>query len=401
MKLISIDNVVHNTLLTLVSAITKKYENISEITGENFNVFRILKLSTNEVQTHSAFLCELLNPKGSHGHQNLFLSLFIDLQRFRFGKQSKFIDRFNSFDTLSAKVTTESHIGFINEEKSEGGRIDLLIQDRNCNAIIIENKIHASDKLKQLVRYNNAYKNAPIFYLTLNGSLPSVESKGELKEGDNYVCISYAEDIITWLELCRKEAVIHAILRETITQYIYLLKHLTNQTINERMKKELVDEITESANKIDAAFEIVSSFDEVKLRIVDKYKETLLTSLGKEWDTDTKGKFGKKDSELRLYKDAWSHAIILTFNSDYQNLELGIYRKDDEKCTDSVLQTKVREKLKDLNIGSVLNYPNWVWNCKFQDWGDISWGDKFNGVMTIKTNETIETILRLLVKEEL
>lgn len=35
--------------------------------GDFFNIFSILKMETDEVKTHSAFLAELLNPKGSHG----------------------------------------------------------------------------------------------------------------------------------------------------------------------------------------------------------------------------------------------------------------------------------------------------------------------------------------------
>ena len=50
----------------------------------------------------------------------------------------------------------------------------------------------------------------------------------------------YKNDIIQWLEKCRKEAVTHSILRETITQYINLIKYLTHQTINENMEKEIV-----------------------------------------------------------------------------------------------------------------------------------------------------------------
>ena len=34
--------------------------------GDFFNIFSILKMETDEVKTHSAFLAELLNPKGSH-----------------------------------------------------------------------------------------------------------------------------------------------------------------------------------------------------------------------------------------------------------------------------------------------------------------------------------------------
>src|SRR6266446_1112235 len=50
---------------------------ISALTGEHFNVFRILGLEAAEVRTHSAFLAELLNPKGSPGQGDLFLRLFL------------------------------------------------------------------------------------------------------------------------------------------------------------------------------------------------------------------------------------------------------------------------------------------------------------------------------------
>ena len=63
-------------LLIQVSAISKKYENAAKLTGENFNIFDVLKLSTSEVRTHSAFLAELLNPEGSHGQGDIFLRLF-------------------------------------------------------------------------------------------------------------------------------------------------------------------------------------------------------------------------------------------------------------------------------------------------------------------------------------
>lgn len=69
-------NITH--LLSHISVICRKYEEIAEITGENFNVFKVLGLTTNEVRTHSAFLAELLNPKGSHGCKDVFLKLFVE-----------------------------------------------------------------------------------------------------------------------------------------------------------------------------------------------------------------------------------------------------------------------------------------------------------------------------------
>lgn len=46
--------------------------------GDFFNVFSILGMERKEVETHSAFLAELLNPNGNHGLGNKFLTTFID-----------------------------------------------------------------------------------------------------------------------------------------------------------------------------------------------------------------------------------------------------------------------------------------------------------------------------------
>lgn len=43
--------------------------------GGAFNIFEILGLSLNET-SQSAFIAELLNPKGCHGHGEVFLKLF-------------------------------------------------------------------------------------------------------------------------------------------------------------------------------------------------------------------------------------------------------------------------------------------------------------------------------------
>ena len=40
--------------------------------GENFNIFKVLGLSSSEVRLHSAFLAELLNPNGDHWKESQF-----------------------------------------------------------------------------------------------------------------------------------------------------------------------------------------------------------------------------------------------------------------------------------------------------------------------------------------
>jgi len=132
-------------LLDQVKALNDRYKKINELTGENFNVFRILKLESSEVRMHSAFLAELLNPNGSHGQKDAFLKLFL----------KSFCFKNNPINSESCKVEVEKHTGFINEQGTEGGRIDIVITDTESkHQIIIENKIYAGDQANQLFRYH-------------------------------------------------------------------------------------------------------------------------------------------------------------------------------------------------------------------------------------------------------
>ena len=59
-----------NQLLKQISEIVLKENTQQEEKrrrGENFNVFKVLGLTTSEVRLHSALIAELLNPNGDHG----------------------------------------------------------------------------------------------------------------------------------------------------------------------------------------------------------------------------------------------------------------------------------------------------------------------------------------------
>ena len=65
-------------LLSQVNTINEAYKIVKQNTGEDFNIFGILGMERKEVKTHSKFLAELLNPKGSHLQGDMFLKLFIE-----------------------------------------------------------------------------------------------------------------------------------------------------------------------------------------------------------------------------------------------------------------------------------------------------------------------------------
>jgi len=213
---------------------------------------------------HSAFLAELLNPKGSHDHNDRFLNLFID--------QFQIED----FDCKNAEVHIEKFIGC--KTADSGGRIDIYIKSPNGKRILIENKIYAGDQENQLIRYHNYDLNATIIYLTLDGKQPSEYSLNNRKKSVNknvLKCCSYNRDIVSWLEACRKEVTTHSSLKETITQYISLIKYLTNQSINHKMSTEIKDLLKQSLDNFKSAHEGSILFNELNREILGKTENEL------------------------------------------------------------------------------------------------------------------------------
>lgn len=218
----------YSKLIKDASRILKHQKEISILKGENFNVFSILKMETKENATHSAFLGELLNPEGSHNMGTIFLKLFLET-----------ID-LEHIDLDSAQVKLEHYIGERDDSAKTGGRMDIFIYDKNYKTICIENKIDAPDQDVQIQRYYN-YNTAKnkVYYLTKEGEEPGDSSKGNLNSGEHFHNLSYSVDIIQWLTSCMKEASTYPILRESINQYIILIKKLTNQLTDSKMEKDI------------------------------------------------------------------------------------------------------------------------------------------------------------------
>ena len=275
--------------LELVRQIIDKHEEIALISGENFNVFKVLNLQTSEVRVHSAFLAELLNAKGTHGQGGSYLRHFID----QCGVKD-FFDK--EFDVENSEAFVERYIGSINEEKTQGGRLDILIEDINGNRIIIENKIYASDQENQLLRYyNNFNKNAKLLYLTLAGDKPSAESTGGKLSEEQYDLISYKEEIIQWLIECKQDSVDLPIIRETITQYIHLLKYLTNQAENYKMQEEITRLIIDRPELIDSIDLCAKALQNIFQKVTDKFWKSVNDEL-------------PKDKEVKLEEGVWLKA---------------------------------------------------------------------------------------------
>lgn len=239
------------TVLKDTKRILKHHNELMIAKGEYFNLFSVLDIETKENKTHSAFLAMLLNPRGVHKMGSVFLELLLSVIQ----HNEKFENENNRvFHSDKATVKVEEGIGTIDLKKKKGedpstatgGRIDIYLRDKNFNIISIENKIHAGDQESQIQRYYNheTLKNT-VYYLTLKGEDPNKDSRLELKSGADFYNISYKNEILEWLELCLREVPNFTALRESINQYILLIKKLTH-TLNDKAEKELFDTMVDS-----------------------------------------------------------------------------------------------------------------------------------------------------------
>lgn len=220
--------------------------------GELFNVFNILGLESKEVRLHSALLAELLRPNGMSGVGNAFQKAFLAI----LGLPENYI--------VDGRVSVELSIGTTTD--TEGGRIDIIMEDGN-HAIIIENKIYAQDQPAQLLRYTNfARDNYPhgyrLLYLTLDGK----EACDDSVQRCPYQCISYKNEISKWLAECARISFDRPLVRETIRQYINLIKQLTNQSMGTLEDNKLV-ELVASPEHVDEYLMIINNQTSIENRI--------------------------------------------------------------------------------------------------------------------------------------
>jgi hypothetical protein len=288
-------------LLTSTGRITSHQEEIKRLKGETFNVFSILGMESKENATHSAFLGELLNPKGSHLFGAIFLEEFLSVIKHK-----------AEFDIATASLILEKHVGSRDDELRTGGRIDIYLKDSKGKSISIENKIYAGDQFAQIERYvNHNESNNTVYYLTLNGEEASEGSRGELKDGEDYYCISYESTIVRWLEKCHKEAAEQPILRESIKQYEILIKKLTNQLTDSKMEKEMVDLIRKNYHE---AKVIEGNVWKVEMNatkhFLDEVKTALELELKEGWTIEVSEDLNVSWTGIYIKHSSWKGLIV-------------------------------------------------------------------------------------------
>ncbi|MBE6412871.1 MAG: hypothetical protein E7036_10035 [Opitutales bacterium] len=330
----------------LLKKIEAKNQHKQQI-AEDFNIFEILGVAHLEVSTHSAFIANLLNPKGSHSQGARFLEKFLEL-----------ID-VKVFNLSSAQVEVEKHIGDL-------GRIDIFITDNTNWAIAIENKIYAGLGEKQLGRYMEFLKgskmpNKKLVYLTLQKSNKKDEDNNlyriqGVKEEDFGKCkhISYNEKIVNWLK--QFDSSNPQKISTTILQYIQTIERLTNMS-NDKEFYEIIN-----SKEAYEAYKKIISLDYRKYKI-----ETLLTEIankiGLDWKFTKNFYNGGRESgievDLSKNENPIAKLCLIFEETNYKKLYIGIYS---EKL-DENLKEKLKKSLNNAEWKSVNSWVAWkYWN---------------------------------------
>lgn len=327
--------------------------------GENYNLFRILSIERYELK-HSALIANLLDPKGSHGCGDAFLRAFFEIA---------LKERAYPFEDCTLPHSyTEYYTGPIVGDT--GGRIDILVKSSRYG-LIIENKIYAGDQDKQLTRYDNYGKETfgaggyLLVYLTLYGYDASKESTAtKSAEEVGYLRLSYAEDILRWLEQCVRLADNKPLVRESLNQYIRTIKQLTYQDMNQENIEKIIDLAVDHP-------EVVATLSSKRDAIAEGIREKYIFDKLKEYADqkgwlydDSESSYNEEEPKIRFRKEGWDGSIIISADSEdkksnygwWMNLWIGI----DSKVTGAKKLTCLEKQSPEYPMGwEYLTTPNW------------------------------------------
>ena len=253
-------------LLQQVANILDMRNKVSKVSGDDFNIFSVLDMETNEVNTHCKLIYELLRPDGQHGIGKAFLEEFFEMVLHK---------PFPEFVSVKREYT----INALEDDKY--GRIDLLLEGKDF-CYPIELKIYAGDQSRQIERYT-AYakkaKNNQVYYLTLDGHEPSKESLGNLKTSA-VECLSFASDIRDWLVRCGEIAWQTPAVVEIIRQYICLIDKLTGNVEEDEYMKMIKNIIGSSKENFQSAVAVSQSLKSLRIETMQRVFSEIESHIG-------------------------------------------------------------------------------------------------------------------------
>lgn len=225
------------TLLEEAAVINKKYRRSH---NNDFNLLTVSGVARREVQM-CRIIGELLKPNGCHNMGTAFLkSFFSDVLKMKTSDES-----YDAAELATADVILEYGIDDLR-------RIDIVIKTSK-RRVPIEVKIEAGDQEKQCADYLIHAENSPLYYLTIDGHLPS-EYSISAEELANIKVISWKADIYAWIENSLKHAD-NTSLIFVLTQILDAIDRISGAT-EERMTREISKNLLTSKKRMLAAMSL-------------------------------------------------------------------------------------------------------------------------------------------------
>ena len=223
------------------------------------NLIRFLGFQRKEVAFHSPFLCDLLNPNGTHDQGTVFLQGFLQLLNSRArSSASKWDYQWRDVDTSEAAQWLVL---------AERGRIDISIRNRSEGVLIfIENKIGAAEQCRQITRIREQLdaeqKNYPRRLLVFLAP----KAYGPPGTGKPDICLTYEEDIAAWIETAEDKIPDTAVsLRGNLRQYRLVARAVSGVAM--MPNQGLIDLIVKPEN-LPWALEIEAAMSDAKTHLL-------------------------------------------------------------------------------------------------------------------------------------
>lgn len=388
-----------------VRNLRKSEELRSKESAPRFNSLSLYKISEMDL---SKIFKSLLNPKGIHGQDSLFLDGFLNYFQ---------LNNFCDF----VKIATE-------EPTLKNRRIDIYIEfDNGC--IGIENKPDAGDSTSQLYDYyidlKSRKKNYKLLYFSqTEPDLHSLTKRRGSDEEDGYPGVLSKDDYehITYSDLAKwldsslasiKPLKIKFFIEDLIA---YLLKKF--EGVDNMLETKIVaDLIYNEDKKIESAFLVQQSIPALKIKLINELQNNISTvDFIRDENIVGKSCLTKKISD-NFRKNECLLFSLNNQNDDFQicfeftkkglrNLQFGIRRKDNlvvEKKGGFKWQ-KIQEKMIGI-YGSNDNFQSewWPWISTdfskiFGDGSFRNWDHSKDPWIAIK-NASMEEYIRLFIKK--
>lgn len=353
-------------------------------TEEKYNLFEVLNITRKEVII-CRFLTDLLNPKGKHGRGIAYIKSFF-VQVLEEEHEDAYYEQL--------RVSKEF-------ELPNRRRIDIVLQSQD-RFIPIEVKIDASDETSQCWDYYQYAKEydeqAKIIYLTKTGYEPSEESKQsedgtQTLEDSDIICISFEEDILTWLKIVITDE--KNDVNKVISQFIEAMERECG--IPEQKEINAICEyVLQDEKRLQNSLILCKVMDDVKARLLMTFMEEFEQALDAFLEKPSSEKYHlKKETDYHYYeyqqqanssfytrKDSSFPGINYVFENlklkrnrqvwfrveVYWNLFAGLCVIEPDDTTDDGLQEVVNKNIrsrvihelhKQLNFKFIDNEDNW------------------------------------------